>query len=843
MVTLDSAMRVSSVAVVVCKRSILTGLPDMELCIICKDTTRDGDITVHLRTKGSQGINQASSQRGDTRQSSPAKACCGSMAQWNSLQQLDTKYLNQLDHLYENFPMEVRQFLADWLEKQDWNQAASDISYATILFHMLLENVEMQTTRFSTDPNPNFLLLHNLRRVKQQLQTSYSSEPVLMAQIISRCLKEEKIILDRATMNHGSSGYMRTQKRSILTERQVTLDQTINNEVKKRVQIIQQNMRILEDFQDEFDFLYKNSQSRDGGETTKMEPRSPPQTQTSAQEEAKQLQGMLLHLDQSRKEILHLIAELIAIINYTLSKPLLEELQEWKRSQQIACIGGPPMVCLRQLEYWFTTLAETLLQIRRQLKKLEELHQKVTYTNDPIPSSKEQLEGTTDGLLKTLFQNAFVLEQQPCMPTHPQRPLVLKTSVQFTAKIRLLVKLPELNYQLKVKACIDKEITGRPPGKSFRRFNILGTNTKVMNIEEENGALAVDFRHLQVKEQRAMNGGRNEGALIVTEELHLITFETEIYHQGLKLDLETTSLPVIIISNVSQLPNGWASILWYNMLCCEQKNVTFFLNPPAANWKDLSEALSWQFSCVTSRGLNTDQLATLAEKLLGLQENSDNCLVPWTKFCKENLPQKPFSFWLWLDGIIELIKKHLITLWNDGYIMGFVSKEKEKNLLKNKPYGTFLLRFSESSRDGGITFTWVKQSSSDLVEIQSVEPYTKQHLAAVSFPDIIFNFKIISDTNIPNCPLKYLYPDIDMDKAFSKYLGMSSDIMDQEQSDSKGYIPTKFIPVHMTRVSQSLGMFPLTPEDLVELTESELSHPFPQFSLEESIPLAALLLE
>uniref|UniRef100_A0A8C4ND26 SH2 domain-containing protein n=1 Tax=Eptatretus burgeri TaxID=7764 RepID=A0A8C4ND26_EPTBU len=165
--------------------------------------------------------------------------------------------------------------------------------------------------------------------------------------------------------------------------------------------------------------------------------------------------------------------------------------------------------------------------------------------------------------------------------------------------------------------------------------------------------------------------------------------------------------------------------------------------------------------------------------------------------------------------------------------MGFVSKEKEKNLLKNRPYGTFLLRFSESSRDGGITFTWVKQSNSDLVEIQSVEPYTKQHLTAVSFPDIIFNFKIISDTNIPNCPLKYLYPDIDKDKAFSKYLGMPPDIMDEDQSDSKGYIPTKFIPVHMTRVNNPLSMLPLTPEDLVELTDSEFSNPFPPFSLEE----------
>ena len=41
--------------------------------------------------------------------------------------------------------------------------------------------------------------------------------------------------------------------------------------------------------------------------------------------------------------------------------------------------------------------------------------------------------------------------------------------------------------------------------------------------------------------------------------------------------------------------------------------------------------------------------------------------------------------------------------------MGFVSKEKERLLLKDKMPGTFLLRFSESHL-GGITFTWVDHS-------------------------------------------------------------------------------------------------------------------------------------
>lgn len=40
--------------------------------------------------------------------------------------------------------------------------------------------------------------------------------------------------------------------------------------------------------------------------------------------------------------------------------------------------------------------------------------------------------------------------------------------------------------------------------------------------------------------------------------------------------------------------------------------------------------------------------------------------------------------------------------------MGFVSKETERALLKEKEPGTFLLRFSESHL-GGITFTWVEQ--------------------------------------------------------------------------------------------------------------------------------------
>lgn len=53
--------------------------------------------------------------------------------------------------------------------------------------------------------------------------------------------------------------------------------------------------------------------------------------------------------------------------------------------------------------------------------------------------------------------------------------------------------------------------------------------------------------------------------------------------------------------------------------------------------------------------------------------------------------------------------------------MGFVSKEKERILLKDKTPGTFLLRFSESNL-GGITFTWVDQLENGKYNLKEKNP-------------------------------------------------------------------------------------------------------------------------
>lgn len=47
--------------------------------------------------------------------------------------------------------------------------------------------------------------------------------------------------------------------------------------------------------------------------------------------------------------------------------------------------------------------------------------------------------------------------------------------------------------------CIDQNCL--KPNR-FRKFNILGTNTKVMNMEESNGSLTAEFRHLVIKKNK-----------------------------------------------------------------------------------------------------------------------------------------------------------------------------------------------------------------------------------------------------------------------------------------------------------------------------------------------------
>uniref|UniRef100_A0A3Q4HRY6 STAT transcription factor protein interaction domain-containing protein n=1 Tax=Neolamprologus brichardi TaxID=32507 RepID=A0A3Q4HRY6_NEOBR len=289
------------------------------------------------------------------------------MAQWGQLQMLDSKYLEQVDQLYDDsFPMDIRQYLSKWIESIDWDTVAVQDSLATVRFHDLLAQLDDQHSRFALENN--FLLQHNIRKIKRNLQDRFQEDPVHMAMIISRNLKEELKILEIAKSTEvktdGAVSAMVVEKQK--------LDNKVK-EMKHIVQVVDQNIKNVEDLQDEYDFKVNTLKNR-GEEISKL------------------VQDAVLGLNELLNVTQALLAELIS-----------EELPDWKQRQKIACIGGPPNACVDQLQNWFTAVAESLQQVRQHLKKLQELEQKFTYENDPITGKKAYLEARALELLKNLL--------------------------------------------------------------------------------------------------------------------------------------------------------------------------------------------------------------------------------------------------------------------------------------------------------------------------------------------------------------------------------------------------------------------------------------------------------
>ncbi|XP_026231860.1 signal transducer and activator of transcription 1-alpha/beta-like isoform X2 [Anabas testudineus] len=679
------------------------------------------------------------------------------MAQWQHLLRLNLLQ-GHLSDLYETkFPRYIRHSLCVCIESQDWDLAAVNESKASACFQVLLEYLGEQWNR-SVQEN-NVLQAPDFPGMRDYLMKHFKDEPQKLAIILSECLKEEKKVLALVSEKQGCSSPAVDQKWR-------DLDGLVT-ELKRQMAEVKKETKSLEVLHENLDYIQKTWLVQ---QNTRL-----PQSHAVNEECVKHTNFII----QTKEVLLQQIVNILKQAEQIVTVLTDVQLPEWKRRQQMACIGCPVDTCLDHLQKWFTTVAEVLLQIRQQLQKLQEQNNKYNYS-DGFTLPVGEIETFALSLLTKLLANSLVVEKQPIMTNLPQRPLILKTEVRFTATVRFLSNLPEFKYLLKVKPIFDKDVEEARTVKGFRHFDFSRDNSKVLDVDTPSGGLVAEFAHMSLKQNKARNKGSSESR--ITEELHIIKFVMVFQHAGLDCTIEVSSLPVIVISSTSQVSSAWASIMWCNMLSTsEAMNLSLFADPPPLTWQQVSKLLSWQFLSTGQRELDENQLFMLRDKFVDDPEG----LVQWSKFSKND------SNWVWIDGILDLIRKHLVDLWREGYIMGFVSRERTRLLMQDKPTGTFLLRFSESNKEGAITFSWVEVCNCE-AQVHAVEPYTKKELLAMPLPDIIYLYSLKGQGDKFRNPLIYLYPDIPKDTAFGPYYKASATMISKKEIS--GYVNRTAVP-------------------------------------------------
>ncbi|XP_020775965.2 signal transducer and activator of transcription 1-like [Boleophthalmus pectinirostris] len=681
------------------------------------------------------------------------------MAQWQELLKLDPLMQSRVCQLYEGkFPREIRHCLCNWIESQNWELIASDEPTAWETLQALglkLDELKNESVR-----NSNVLMGPDYSAMKDVMMKNFEARPKALAEILSECLREEKAILTSCLKDQNCSTEEQNHK---------DLDNKVK-ELNKQTWETEKEIRSLEALNEKLGYIQTTWESQ-------LENVNGLPHEVVQQECLKQANFIV----QTQQVVVDQIVKSVNLAAQIVQRLVSVEIPEWKYKQQMSCIGNPVCTSLEHLEKWFSGVAESLLQIIQQLKKLEEQSRPQINPKCDLSQVIQQISSFTKNLLIKLMENALVVEKQPVM-SRTHRPCILKTKIRFTVALRFLVNLPMFKTLLKVKPVFDKDVEEVRTIKGYRQFVFMENQSKWLDVYTPNGGLVAEFEHLSIKEEgsKSRSKGSNESSIGVTEELHIIKFVTKLQMPELECNIEASSLPVVVVSSTNQIPSAWASVMWYNLLSVTQPTtLSLFLDPPPLSWEQLSQALSWQFISAGDRELNQDQLNELKLKIV---DDPDD-LVYWHKFAKNEGP------WIWIDGILDLIQKHLRDIWRDGCIMGFVNKVKTHQLLQNKQSGNFLLRFSESNREGAITFSWVEHSNRE-VNVHAVDPYTKKELSAMSLPDIIYHYSLRAQQS--SNPLVYLYPDIPKDNVFGQYYTT------QENSapiNKDGYINRKLVVV------------------------------------------------
>ncbi|XP_064396958.1 signal transducer and activator of transcription 5B-like [Halichondria panicea] len=731
------------------------------------------------------------------------------MALWEKSMRLQGPLLEQMKCLYgPRFPIEVRHYLAIWIEQQGWGEIDLENPLheqeARRLFDSMLQALQDLITTYAT----NFITKTQLEALYSHMSNEYYQHPLELVRVVQECLLKEQELVDKQDHLNAPSPIGRTPSNQAQIQQYLT---SIMAKTEGMETTFREISAKLEKYILQFQEAYQIDAAFQQGN------RIPPDQIGRYRQRKAQLDQVLRAGSEEIRRVCTALsqhfAEGIEQIRHCQNLLVNHELANWSQSQRLFSFEDDRgKLELNNMQQWFEALAELLWRNRQLAKQYEMFRQRVPQGI----LTPDQFTGLTQHLTKQtidLIQSSFVLEKQP--------PQVIKTSNRFSAVARLLVgsKLnihlgqPEVVVSIindkQAKSLLDSPDKMIP--NSFGSGEIMN-NSKTMEYNQQNGVVSSSFNFMQLR--RIKRNSDKKSNEMVTEEKFTLLFRTQFAVGGgeLEINVRTCSLPVVVIVHVTQQPQAEATIFWDDAFAESSREP--FQVPVSVSWPQLSEALNCYFHAQTGRGLTPQNLDYLGRKLLGIspEEDLSQKIVTRQQVCKDQMRGRSFTFWEWFYKHLDLVKTTLKREWVEGSIQGFVQKVDAENMLRNCTPGTFLIRFSEGE-PGGVSIAWVTEgdlTSSD-AQVLSLAPWNKHDLGMRGFADRMHDLT----------HLLYLFPNEPKDKIFGKYYSPAP-----IETNARGYIPADLrasIPYHMTQ--RSGGSNPNSPAPSIVSIGTPLSPP------------------
>ncbi|XP_049920510.1 signal transducer and activator of transcription 6 isoform X1 [Epinephelus moara] len=710
------------------------------------------------------------------------------MAQWIHMSQLIPCLSDEtVNNLYPPaaFPIEVRHFLAEWIESQRWDDFVLEKVEQESQAQALLDQT-ISMLQSIAQQNANVVDRMKLMNISRNM-SMFQQHPLQFGVMVREILTKERVLLGTPAQMPNPPQYQQYPNRETSFPNMQDVDCLVLKVLE--VQDIRQKMHQL---QEELNWERQNYEGLQG-----------PIQQNgldAAKSEIQKLQNHIQQLEYNVKAMatkrFQLLKESVDCLDQCQTR-LLSRLKAWRWEQHKAAIGHPFDDNLNPMQTW----CEQLLGVNGKLR------QELMLIGEPFPELQERL----GQLLQVLIQSSLVVDKQP--------PQVIKTQSKFSTTVRyLLGEKVAPGKPVVLKAQIINELQARNLG-SVPGDNVgeLINNTAILEHNTASKSTCATFRNMSIKKIKRAD---RKGSESVTEEKFALLFSTEITITGCDTPyrIQMISLPVVVIVHGSQDNNALATIIW-DCAFSEPDRVPFMV-PERVPWRMMYSTLNSKFTSEVQTHHNLDQYNQhfLAQKIFDKPDFADdfsNMMVSWAQFNKEVLPGRPFTFWQWFEGVMELTKKHLKTYWSEGLIFGFIGKQHLHLILKDRPNGTFLLRFSDSEI-GGITIAYVSATENGGQKIQNIQPFTKRDLEIRSLGDRIRDISHIT------C----LYPDFPKHEVFKKFY--------TEPLRVDGYIPAT---LH-TKVGTEAGSAtpPAAAENPRSFNVNQFQQPFsPQESISQDI--------